>query len=1570
MTKWLPEYECQLKLLGACINKKFINMKLKLMELCNELDDPSEKWERLDSIGEGTYGEVFKAEDKETGEIVAAKIMDAGSDTEEEIEAEYGIFKDHCGHPNLPKFYGAYYKRTPANQTDQLWLCMELCQGGAVTDLIKGMLRRKEKLDEDIIAYILKETIKAISHLHGCHVMHRDIKGHNVLMTSDAEIKLVDFGVSAQLRSTMMRRNTSVGTPFWMAPEVIACEQQIEYSYDIRCDIWSLGITAIELADGDPPLADQHPMRALLKIPRNKPPTMKHPEDWSADYVDFISMCLVKDFENRPTIERVLKHPFIASVPEDVTEIRGKLMDLMETHQKMDSYQQVAEVTTKKGKLNIAQPMRNRGKTSSGGKPVKKVTKIQFVDDLATLENLDEDIIVKHLFERYQRGQIYTYVGDIMIAVNPFTPLGIYDDRHSLRYHHADKGDNPPHVFGVADSTYQAMLHYNQDQCLVISGESGAGKTESANFLVTQLTKLGKAVNRNLEEKVLMVNPLLEAFGNARTVINDNSSRFGKYLELKFTQLGHVTGAELSQYLLEKSRVILQASGERSFHIFYYLLSGVVKDEKRNLYHLDNNRSYRYLHSGGDQTYKNTGSMDHNKEMFNQIHTCLETIGFTAEEIHQLYCLLSGILHIGEIDFERREMKHMSDTSRITKTNMTKLVSELIMVDEEELMDALTTDSVVTRGETIIRSNTVSQAEDVRDAMSKAIYGRLFNWIVDKLNVLMRPTKQNEREEFRTIGILDIFGFENFDLNSFEQLCINIANEQIQYYFNQHIFAWEQQEYLSEGIDADLITYEDNRPLLDMFLQKPMGMLALLDEESRFPEATDQTLVDKFYKNLSRKYYWKPLQHGLSFGIYHYAGKVYYEASNFLEKNRDTLAADIILLLRSSDMPLVRTLFERQLTRTGNLADGKPRDDFIRSQPAQVIKQRALQIPNRKIHSAIFSRGNDSGPVTQSRNKMTVASYFRYSLMELLSKMVAGTPHFVRCIKPNDYKSPGQYDHQKVMTQLKYTGVLETTRIRRQGYSHRITFADFVRRYKIIAFNMSDPYPETEETCEEILTKCKLENWLMGKTKVFLKYYHIEKLDRQLEFYHKIAIRMQARMKARVQRVKYKRMLQRRWKCAIMVQKCVRGWITRMQYREIQHRRWMAAYKIQRAVKGYLARKRYSEDLERTLFATIKIQSAFRGYLARQQCKKLHATIVKEHRQHEKKIIKAQAAVRGYLARKQYRIIKSELDNKKWDATILLQRWFRMWKKKSLYQQVLLYKSQQETWGIFFLQQINNCGQEFYNQMNNIDSPALPDLMTISERAPPSGGKEVDGVELSDERRRHLLKAGLVKVPQSPQDTEYYNSVTEDDVSRRKGRKTGELKLLTSSSDMEYYNSLSDEMPSSPSDHGHEMTNGYAELSSPGQPSPRKPITPTKEDPLYAQVDHKKKKINRPNRFSSYSSPTHSMSTDENGSLHGFGYHGENSRTSSVDKDKVTSNGQANQIEVQADINYQPDLETQTSLETGESIQPRTTSAGQGHGSMDEKLMPSMDNGEIKMDSSGRFNIHSILRKPTSSYIM
>ncbi|XP_063589666.1 myosin-IIIb-like [Penaeus indicus] len=977
----------------------------------DNLPDPNTRYELLEVIGEGTYGEVFAAKDHETGSMVGIKIMENIGENLEEIEEEFLILRDLSLHPNLPAFHGIFLKRGNKQEEDQAWIVMELCPRGSVTDLVQALIRRGQRLTEQQLGYILKETIDAMAYLHQNHCMHRDIKGHNILLTDQGAIKIIDFGVSSHLSSTWGRRNTSVGTPYWMAPEVIACEQQLDYSYDVRCDVWSLGITAIELADGEPPLSDVHPMRALFQIRRQ-----------------------------------------LTQLQDDL-RIKNQLV------------QKDPEATIKGGALKADRKTKRT--------PI-------WMDDLASLEKLSEEIIVDHLNRRYDTNQIYTYMGDILIAVNPFKEIGVYGEKESRMHRGMGKSENPPHIYAMADNSYHTMLHQKQQQCIVISGESGAGKTESANFLLKQLVTLGKAPNRNLEDKILLVNPIMEAFGNAKTGINDNSSRFGKYLELTYTRLGKVTGAKISVYLLEQSRVVHQAKGEQNFHIFYYLYDGLDAENKLMQYSLDKSKrdKHRYLAGAAWSKEKSEAAV----QQFNKVVEGFTSLGFRDDELDSVYRILAAIINLGDVEFYQTIDKDNMEQAAVKNVEQIKIVSELLGIDPADLADALTSNSVVTKGEIITRNNTVEEAVSTRDAMAKAMYGRLFDWIVNNINRLLSFCRIVYGDSL-AVGLLDIFGFENFEINSFEQLCINIANEQIQYFFNQHIFTWEQQEYMSEGIEVNIVEFADNRPILDMFLAKPMGLLALLDEESRFPQASDQSLVGKF-------------------------------------------------------------LFQCPLTKTGNLYYATPR-----ASPRSTISDRP-----KSRQGSTKTQYDSRGLASQTKAQQTVATYFRYSLMDLLQKMVNGTPHFVRCIKPNDEKLPNKFDGKKVQRQLRYAGVMETVRIRQHGYSHRIPFAEFLRRYCFLAFNFDERVTASKENCRLLLIRLKMDGWAIGKTKVFLKYYHVEYLAKMYE--------------KQIRRV-------------IQVQACVRRWLARVRY---QKQKWALARSVitlQRYTRGWIIRKKYQDEIHK-----------------------------------------------------------------------------------------------------------------------------------------------------------------------------------------------------------------------------------------------------------------------------------------------------------------------------------------------------------------------------------------------------
>ncbi|KAM4609459.1 myosin-IIIb [Polymixia lowei] len=863
-----------------------------------------------------------------------------------------------------------------------------------------------------------------------------------------------------------------------------------------------------------------------------------------------IVRCLIKDFEARPSVTHLLEHPFIKQAHGKEVPLGRQLATLIREQQDHG-----CKTKTKHERINT-----------------RKTLIIESCpdDDLVNLEFLDEETIITHLQKRYDELQVYTYVGDILIALNPFQNLSIYSPQFSKLYHGVKRADNPPHIFATADAAYQGMVTFCKDQCIIISGESGAGKTESAHLIVQHLTFLGKANNRTLREKILQVNPLVEAFGNACTAINDNSSRFGKYLEMKFTPTGAVMGAKISEYLLEKSRVIKQATGEKNFHIFYYIYAGLYHQKKLKKYRLPDRTPPRYIDSQYCKVMQDIVSSKLYKEQFDAIQDCFRIIGFTEEEVTSVYRILSAILNTGNIVFTAITSQHQTDKSEVPNSEALENAASLLSIGPEELQEALTSHCVVTRGETIIRTNTVDKATDVRDAMSKALYGRLFSWIVNRINALLQPDMNIcAAESGMNVGILDIFGFENFKKNSFEQLCINIANEQIQFYFNQHIFALEQIEYQSEGVDASLVEYEDNRPILDMFLQKPMGLLSLLDEESRFPQATDQTLVDKFEDNLRYKYFWRPKRVELCFGIQHYAGKVLYSVNGFLEKNRDTLPADIVVVLRTSENKLLQQLFSSPLTKTGNLATSRARVTAAsRSLPPQLSSGR------NKVGSSYAPSHVDTMEMmrhpdeTTNMRRQTVASYFRYSLMDLLSKMVVGQPHFVRCIKPNDDRQALRFFKERVMLQLRYTGILETVNIRRQGYSHRILFEEFVNRYYYLAFRAHQMPETSKENAVAILERAKLENWVLGKTKVFLKYYHVEQLNLLLREVIGRVVVIQAYTKGWLGARRYRKEKGRRKHAAVIIQSVWRGYVTRQNLKQIKKERDLAAVRIQSGAIG------------------------------------------------------------------------------------------------------------------------------------------------------------------------------------------------------------------------------------------------------------------------------------------------------------------------------------------------------------------------------------------------------------------
>lgn len=609
------------------------------------------------------------------------------------------------------------------------------------------------------------------------------------------------------------------------------------------------------------------------------------------------------------------------------------------------------------------------------------------------LGDLNEAGVVHNLLIRYQQHKIYTYTGSILVAVNPFQMLPLYTLEQVQIYYSRHMGELPPHIFAIANSCYFNMKKNKRDQCCIISGESGAGKTETTK-LILQFLATVSGQHSWIEQQVLEANPILEAFGNAKTIRNDNSSRFGKYIDIHFNSSGVIEGASIEHFLLEKSRVCRQAPEERNYHIFYCMLMGMSPEEKQML-SLGMPSEYHYLTMGSCTSSEGLSDA----KDYAHVRSAMKILQFSDSENWDISKLLAAILHLGNVGFMAAVFENL-DSSDVMETPAFPLAMKLLEVQHQALRDCLIKHTIPVLGEFVSRPVNIAQATDRRDAFVKGIYGRLFQWIVKKINAaIFTPQAQDPQNVRRAIGLLDIFGFENFQNNSFEQLCINFANEHLQQFFVKHVFTMEQEEYLSENITWNYIHYTDNQPILDMLALKPMSIISLLDEESRFPQGTDVTMLQKLNSiHANNKSFLSPRSiHDTRFGIAHFAGDVYYQAEGFLEKNRDVLSTDILILIHSSKNKFLKEIFNVDSSQT-KLGHGT--------------------ICQVKAGSQLF-KSSDS-----IKRPVTLASQFKQSLDQLMRILTNCQPYFVRCIKPNEYKKPLLFDRELCIQQLRYSGMM------------------------------------------------------------------------------------------------------------------------------------------------------------------------------------------------------------------------------------------------------------------------------------------------------------------------------------------------------------------------------------------------------------------------------------------------------------------------------------------------------------------------------------------------------------------
>ncbi|XP_044596104.1 myosin heavy chain, muscle isoform X18 [Cotesia glomerata] len=726
--------------------------------------------------------------------------------------------------------------------------------------------------------------------------------------------------------------------------------------------------------------------------------------------------------------------------------------------------------------------------------------KYEKAEDMSNLTYLNDASVLHNLKQRYYHKLIYTYSGLFCVAINPYKRYPVYTTRCAKLYRGKRRSEVPPHIFAISDGAYVNMLTNSENQSMLITGESGAGKTENTKKVIAYFATVGASTKKpdesekkkgSLEDQVVQTNPVLEAFGNAKTVRNDNSSRFGKFIRIHFGPSGKLAGADIETYLLEKARVISQQTLERSYHIFYQMMSGSVKGLKEMCF-LSNNIYDYYNVAQGKITIPN---VDDGEECL-LTDQAFDVLGFTQQEKDDIYKITASVMHMGGMKFKQRGREEQAEADG---TEEGERVAKLLGVDCQDMYKNLLKPRIKVGNEFVTQGRNKDQVTYSVGAMSKAMFDRLFKWLVKKCNETL-DTKQ-KRQHF--IGVLDIAGFEIFDFNSFEQLCINFTNEKLQQFFNHHMFILEQEEYQREGIEWTFIDFGmDLQQTIDL-IEKPMGILSILEEESMFPKATDKTFEEKLNNNhLGKSGNFlkpkppKPGQQAAHFAIGHYAGNVPYNITGWLEKNKDPLNDTVVDQFKKSSNKLLIEIFADHPGQSGD--GGK---------------------------DAKGGRGKKGGGFS------TVSSSYKEQLNNLMTTLRATQPHFVRCIIPNELKQPGVIDSHLVMHQLTCNGVLEGIRICRKGFPNRMMYPDFKLRYKILCAKAVKNGMDPKKATELILDTIELDQdqFRFGATKVFFRAGVLGQMEElRDERLSKIVSWMQAYMRGYLARKDFKKLQEQR----------------------------------------------------------------------------------------------------------------------------------------------------------------------------------------------------------------------------------------------------------------------------------------------------------------------------------------------------------------------------------------------------------------------------------------------------------
>ncbi|MEE6471641.1 hypothetical protein FKM82_009329 [Ascaphus truei] len=785
------------------------------------------------------------------------------------------------------------------------------------------------------------------------------------------------------------------------------------------------------------------------------------------------------------------------------------------------------------------------------------------VGDMVLLEPLTEDSLLQNLKERFKHDEIYTYIGNVVISVNPYKQLSIYTPENVEEYRNSNLYQLKPHIYAVADDAYQSLRDRDRDQCILITGESGAGKTEASKLVMSYVAAVcgkGKEVNQ-VKEQLLQSNPVLEAFGNAKTIRNDNSSRFGKYMDIEFDFKGDPVGGVISNYLLEKSRVIKHVKGERSFHIFYQLLAGGGTELLGKLKLSPDCSKYNYLNKDPSSL---SGMGD--AENFNIVKNAMNVIGFLETEVSSILEIVAVVLKLGAIELKGQFQANGMDSCYIADTKGVREIGSLIGLDSSVLESAFSTRTVEAKQEKVVTSLNVSQGIYARDALAKNLYDRLFNWLVQRIN---ESIKVSEFQGKKVMGVLDIYGFEIFEDNSFEQFIINYCNEKLQQIFIQMTLKEEQEEYVREGIEWTPILYFDNEIICNLIEDGKNGILAILDEECLRPgNVSDSTFLNKMGMKFKDHKHFKSkasqndkritdvtLRDGC-FRIEHYAGQVTYNTQGFLDKNNNLLYRDLSQAMWKAKHQLLKSLFP----------EGEPQNASLKRPP-------------------------------------TVGFQFKASVSTLMKNLYAKNPNYIRCLKPNSLKKSSLFDETIVKSQVRYLGLLENVKVRRSGCAYRQVYKSFLDRYKLLSKKTWPNWNgEARAGVEAMLSDIGIPSGELayGRTKIFIRtpstLFDLE--ARRRERMGEMAALIQKIFRGWRCRLQYQLMR----KSQILISAFYRGHVEKKKYNKIR----FSALLLQACVRGWKARVllRGLKTQERSKAASTTICAFWRGYQVRKQYRK------------------------------------------------------------------------------------------------------------------------------------------------------------------------------------------------------------------------------------------------------------------------------------------------------------------------------------------------------------------------------